>query len=182
MDDAAGEALDKGAKMLGLDYPGGPLIDKLAKTGNSGAFEFPHPATKGFSYSFSGLKTSLLYFLRDRIKEDPAFIKKNLNDICASYQKAVIEYLLSKLKKAAEKYGVKEIGIAGGVSANSYLRKRIFEEGQKRGWNTYVPDFEYCTDNAAMIAIAGHYRYLVSDFDDLDIRPLPRWEAYLKAV
>ena len=174
LDDAVGEAFDKTAKLLGMPYPGGPLIDKYAQSGNAEAFQFPDTSTRGFNYSFSGIKTAILYFLRDQIKENPNFIEENLHDICASVQRKLIDMLMNKLRKAAKKYRIDEVAISGGVSANSELRKRIVEEGNKYGWNTYIPAFEYCTDNAGMIAINAHYKYLVKDFTTLDAVPQPR--------
>ncbi|MBX7226657.1 MAG: tRNA (adenosine(37)-N6)-threonylcarbamoyltransferase complex transferase subunit TsaD [Chitinophagales bacterium] len=176
LDDAAGEAFDKAAKMLGLPYPGGPLVDKYAKEGNPDRFSFPIPAIPSLNFSFSGTKTAILYFLRDQMKENPHFIQENLPDICASIQKNIVHILLSKLKKAAQETGIKEIAIAGGVSANSGLRNGLIELGEKKGWNTYIPQFQYCTDNAAMIAITGYYKYLKGDFAALDMTPLARWE------
>lgn len=164
IDDAAGEAFDKAAKILGLPYPGGPLIDKLAAEGDENAFSFPQPSIAGLDYSFSGLKTSFLYFLRDRLKEDPGFIDKKKNDLCASIQKAIVDVLMKKLVKASKEYGVSDIALAGGVSANSKLRKVLVEKGGEMGWRTFIPKFEYCTDNAAMIAISGYFKYLRNDF------------------
>ena len=174
LDDAVGEAFDKTAKLLGLPYPGGPLIDEYAQKGNSDAFHFPETSTPGFNYSFSGIKTAILYFLRDQVKENPTFIESNLNDICASVQRKLVDMLINKLWKAAKKYNIRHVAISGGVSANSELRKRIKEEGKKRQWRTYVPAFEYCTDNAGMIAIAAHYKYLANDFTPLNAVPQPR--------
>lgn len=174
LDDAVGEAFDKTAKLMGMPYPGGPLIDEYAKIGNPDAFQFPETSTPGFNYSFSGIKTAILYFLRDRVKENPSFIKENLNDICASVQKKLIDMLMNKLWKAAKKHRVNHVAISGGVSANSELRQRIKEEGEKRGWKTYIPAFEYCTDNAGMIAIAAHFMYMAEDFVTLDAVPHPR--------
>ncbi len=174
-DGAAGEAFDKTAKILGLPYPGGPLIDQYAREGNPLAFNFPHPKIDGLNFSFSGLKTAILYFVRDHIKHDPDFVKKNLNDICASVQHTIVTILLTKLKKAAEEFQINEIAIAGGVSANSGLRKAFVEMGKKENWNTYIPDFQYCTDNAAMIAIAAWFKYLNKDFATQDITPLARY-------
>ena len=165
LDDAVGEAFDKTAKLLGLPYPGGPLIDEYAQTGNADAFQFPDTNTRGYNYSFSGIKTAILYFLRDQIKENPNFIKENLHDICASVQRKLIDMLMTKLRKAAKKLRINHVAISGGVSANSELRKRITEEGEKHRWHTYIPAFEYCTDNAGMIAIAAHYKYLVNHFE-----------------
>jgi N6-L-threonylcarbamoyladenine synthase len=170
LDDAAGEAFDKTGKLLGLDYPAGPLIDKLAKEGKP-VFEFPEPKIPDLNYSFSGLKTAILYFLRDKVKEDPEFIKNNLADICASVQHRIVTILLSKLRRAARQTGIREIAIAGGVSANSGLRSALEKMGKKEGWNTYIPRFEFCTDNAAMIALAGYYKFLKGDFASQDVVP-----------
>lgn len=169
MDDAAGEAFDKSAKLLGLPYPGGPLIDKYAKDGNPNKFHFPEPQIPGLNFSFSGLKTSILYFLQEKTKENPNFIAENLNDICASIQHRIINILLHKLKQATLMTGIKDVCIAGGVSANSGLRKAFKEMGEKYNWNTFIPAFEYCTDNAAMIAITGYYKYLSGEFTDLSV-------------
>ena len=174
IDDAAGEAFDKSAKLLGLPYPGGPLIDELAKKGEPTRFHFPEPQIPGLDFSFSGVKTSILYFLQQKTKEDPDFIKNNLNDISASIQERIITILMNKLKKASLDTGIKNICIAGGVSANSGLRSTFHELGKKNGWRTFIPAFEYCTDNAAMIAIAGYYKYLVSDFSELSVSPSAR--------
>jgi N6-L-threonylcarbamoyladenine synthase len=176
LDDAAGEAFDKTAKLLKLPYPGGPLIDKYAKEGNPLAFKFGEPQIKDLNYSFSGFKTSVLYFIRDREKENPNFIEENLNDICASVQHSIVYILLNKLRKAAKQTGIKEIAIAGGVSANSGLRKGLGDLASELGWNVYIPAFEYCTDNAAMIAMAAHYKYINKDFVGQDIAPLSRME------
>jgi len=173
-DDAAGEAFDKTAKLLGLPYPGGPLIDKYAKLGNKDAFKFPEPQISGLDFSFSGLKTSIMYFVRDRIKENPDFLKQNLNDVCASVQDRIISILLNKLKKAAEQYQIKTIAIAGGVSANSGLRAALMETVESLKWKVFIPKFEYCTDNAAMIAIAAHYKYLNNDLVGQEISPMAR--------
>lgn len=173
-DDAVGEAFDKTAKLLGLPYPGGPLIDKYAQMGNSEIFKFPSVDTPGLNYSFSGIKTAFLYFLRDQKVKNPDFIQENLNDICASVQACLIEILLKKLRRAAKETGIQEIAIAGGVSANSGLRKKMKEEAEKRNWNIYIPKFEYCTDNAAMIAMAAHYKYLKGEFSSMDSNPEPR--------
>jgi N6-L-threonylcarbamoyladenine synthase len=167
IDDAAGEAFDKTAKMLGLPYPGGPLIDKHAQNGNAKAFKFAEPKIAGLNFSFSGLKTSVLYFLQAELKKDKNFIKKNLNDLCASVQYTIINILMQKLKKATEQTGIKQVCIAGGVSANSGLRNSLKEYGSTYNWQTFIPAFEYCTDNAAMIAITGYYKYLAGDFADL---------------
>lgn len=173
-DDAAGEAFDKTAKLLGLPYPGGPLIDKYAKLGNKEAFKFPEPQISGLDFSFSGLKTSIMYFVRDRLKENPDFLKENLNDVCASVQDRIISILLNKMKKASVQYQIKTIAIAGGVSANSRLRAALHETADLLNWDVYIPKFEYCTDNAAMIAIAGYHKYLNNDFIGQDIAPLAR--------
>ncbi len=174
LDDAVGEAFDKGAKLLGLGYPGGPKIDEYAAMGNPKAYSFPISDIPEYNFSFSGVKTSLLYFLQKEIKADPDFIANNLADICASYQKTLIDSLMQKLVKLADDNGIKEIAIAGGVSANRGLRKRILEIGEKKSWNTYIPDFQYCTDNAAMIAIAAHYKFLRGEFTDQQVTPLAR--------
>ena len=176
IDDAAGEAFDKTAKMLGLPYPGGPLIDKYAQQGNGKAFKFAEPQVPGLNFSFSGLKTSVLYFLQDELKKDENFIQKNLNDLCASVQYTIINILMKKLKKATEQTGIKQVCIAGGVSANSGLRKALKEYGEKHNWQTFIPAFEYCTDNAAMIAITAYYKYLANDFADLSVSPTARAE------
>jgi N6-L-threonylcarbamoyladenine synthase len=173
-DDAVGEAFDKSAKLLGLPYPGGPLIDNYAKTGNPKAFAFPITRMPGLNYSFSGIKTAVLYFLRDKIRENPNFIVENLPDLCASIQFSLIEMLLIKLKEAAKQYQVKEIAIAGGVSANTGLRKTLVELSGRKGWNLHIPKFEYCTDNAAMIAMAAHFKYLRGEFAPLDVTPLAK--------
>jgi N6-L-threonylcarbamoyladenine synthase len=169
LDDAAGEAFDKSAKLLGLPYPGGPLIDKYAKEGDPKKFKFAEPQIPNLDFSFSGLKTSILYFIQQQTKANPNFIGENLTDICASIQKTIIDILLKKLKKAAIDTGIKEICIAGGVSANSGLRSGLQQMGEQYGWNIYIPAFEYCTDNAAMIAITAYYKYLAEDFADLSV-------------
>lgn len=174
IDDAVGEAFDKCSKMLGLGYPGGPVIDRLAKLGNPERFKFAKPHIPGLDYSFSGIKTSLLYFVRDEIAKDPEFMEKNKEDICASFQKTLIDILMDKLVKAAKQTGIREITIGGGVSANSGLRERMLSEGEKRGWRVYLPEFKFTTDNAAMIAIAGYYRYLAGERCPLDIAPVSR--------
>ncbi len=174
IDDAAGEAFDKCGKIMGLPYPAGPVIDKQAKLGNKSAFRFAKPVIRGLDFSFSGLKTSFLYFLRDKTKEDPDFIGKNVPDLCASLQHTIVEILISKLVKASLQTGIKEIGIAGGVSANSGLRDALTREGVKRGWNTYIPPFSYTTDNAAMIGITGYYKYLRGEFAGQEVIPLAR--------
>jgi N6-L-threonylcarbamoyladenine synthase len=173
-DDAAGEAFDKTAKILNLPYPGGPLIDKYAKEGNPHAFAFPEPQIPGLDLSFSGLKTSILYFIRDMKKLDENFVENNMADICASVQHRIVTILLAKLKRAAKEYKITNIAVAGGVSANSGLRKSLIEAGEKYGWNIFIPSFEFCTDNAAMIAIAGYYKFLAKDFVNQDIAPLAR--------
>lgn len=174
IDDAVGEAFDKCSKMMGLGYPGGPVVDRLARTGDQARFKFAKPHVPGFDYSFSGVKTSLLYFVRDRIAEDPGFMEKNREDICASFQKTLIDILMDKLIKAARHTGIKEITIGGGVSANSGLRAAVEAEGRKRGWNTYLPEFKFTTDNAAMIAIAGYFRYLDGERTPLSVAPVSR--------
>ncbi len=174
IDDAVGEAFDKCSKMMGLGYPGGPVIDRLAKQGDASRFKFAKPHVPGLDYSFSGIKTSLLYFVRDEMAKDPSFLENNKEDICASFQKALIDILMDKLVKAARQTGIKEIAIGGGVSANSGLRARIVEEGRKRGWHTYLPAFKFTTDNAAMIAIAGYCRYLAGERTPLDVAPVSR--------
>jgi N6-L-threonylcarbamoyladenine synthase len=175
IDDAAGEAFDKCGKLMGLDYPAGPAIDRLAKDGNRKAFNFAKPLIKGLDFSFSGLKTSFLYFLRDRIKEDPDFIEKNKADLCASLQDTIVSILTSKLVKASNDTGIKEIGIAGGVSANSGLRDSVRAEAKKRKWKLFIPEIGYSTDNAAMIGIAGYYKYLRGEFTDQNVAPLARF-------
>ena len=178
IDDAVGEAFDKCAKIMGLGYPGGPVIDKLAKEGDPKKFRFAKPNVPELNYSFSGIKTSLLYFLRDQLKEDPQFMENNKADLCASFQKDLIDILMKKLILAVKQTGIKEIAIAGGVSANSGLRNRIEEEGRKRGWNTYLPALKFTTDNAAMIAITGYFRYQRGLFAPLDIAPISRSAEY----
>jgi len=173
LDDAAGEAFDKTAKILGLDYPGGPLLDKLAQKGNPKAFNFAEPKVPDLNYSFSGLKTSVLYFLK---KQKDGFIDAHLNDLCASVQKTIVTILMKELLKAIKQYNINQVAIAGGVSANSELRKVFEETGKTQGWQTYIPKFEYCTDNAAMIAIAGHYQYLKGNFESQDFSPVARWK------
>jgi N6-L-threonylcarbamoyladenine synthase len=173
-DDAVGEAFDKTAKLLGLPYPGGPLLDRYAKQGNPKAFTFPITRMPGLNYSFSGIKTAVLYFLRDRLEENPNFITENLPDLCASIQHTLVEMLLIKLKEAMKQLGLSEVAIAGGVSANSGLRSALAALAQRKGWKLYVPEFEYCTDNAAMIAMAAHYKYLRKDFVGYDLVPLAK--------
>jgi N6-L-threonylcarbamoyladenine synthase len=175
IDDAAGEAFDKCGKVMGFTYPAGPLIDKLAKEGNKNAFKFAKPFVKGLDFSFSGLKTSFLYFLRDRIKDDPDFIENNKADLCASLQNVIVNILISKLIKASVQTGIREIGIAGGVSANSGLRNGMEEEAEKLKWNLFIPEFRYTTDNAAMIGITGYYKYLRGEFSGQEISPLARY-------
>ena len=174
IDDAVGEAFDKCAKMMGLGYPGGPIVDRLAKEGDPLKYKFSKPHIPGYDYSFSGIKTSLLYFVRDQIALDPDFMEKNKADICASFQKALIDILMDKLIKAAKDTGIKQITIGGGVSANSGLRSRIVEEGKKRGWTTFLPEFKFTTDNAAMIAIAGWFHYRNGERTSLDVAPVSR--------
>ena len=171
IDDAAGEAFDKCAKIMGLPYPGGPWIDRLAKEGNAEAFSFAKPNIPGYNYSFSGLKTSFLYFLRDNLKENPNFIEENKADLCASLQKTIIEILINKLKKAAKDLQITEIAVAGGVSANSGLRDALLDLGRRHRWIVHIPPFAYTTDNAAMVAQAGYYRYLKGDFCPIDAAP-----------
>ena len=171
IDDAAGEAFDKCAKNMGLPYPGGPWIDRLAKEGNAEAFQFAKPHIPEYNYSFSGLKTSFLYFLRDQLKENPDFIEENKADLCASLQKTIIDILINKLKKAAKDLGVKEIAVAGGVSANSGLRNALIDLGRRHRWQVHIPPFAYTTDNAAMVAQAGYYKYLKGEFCPVDAAP-----------
>ncbi|GAB4257244.1 MAG: tRNA (adenosine(37)-N6)-threonylcarbamoyltransferase complex transferase subunit TsaD [Vicingaceae bacterium] len=173
LDDAAGEAFDKIAKLLKLPYPGGPLIDKYAQSGNPDVFEFPHPNVDPLKFSFSGLKTSVLYFLNKETQKNPHFIDENLHDICASIQKTIVDILITRIKNAIKHTGIKHIAIAGGVSANSLLRKEI-KNLEKNGCTTYIPPFEYCTDNAAMIGIVGYYKFLEKDFADISITPQAR--------
>jgi N6-L-threonylcarbamoyladenine synthase len=174
IDDAAGEAFDKAAKIMGLPYPGGPVIDKLAQQGNPDKFDFPEPRIPDFDYSFSGLKTSFLYFLRDNLKDDPDFIEKNKADLSASIQKTIIKTLLKKVKLAAEKFGTNQIAIAGGVSANSELRKVMENAREDFGWETFIPPFQFTTDNAAMIAVTGYFKYLKKEFIGQDAAPYAR--------
>lgn len=173
IDDAAGEAFDKTGKLLGLDYPAGPIIDKLAQQGQP-IFEFPEPRIPGLDFSFSGLKTSILYFLKARVKEEPEFVAKELNNICASVQSRIVSILLKRLRKASRQTGIREVAVAGGVSANSALRAGLAEMGQQEGWRTYIPDLAYCTDNAGMIAVAGYFKYLAGDFSDQSVVPAAR--------
>ncbi len=176
IDDAGGEAFDKCAKVIGLPYPGGPGIDQNAQSGNKFAFTFSKPRIKDYDYSFSGLKTSFLYFIRDHIKENQYFIKENMNDLCASIQHSIVEILMQKLILASKTTGIKNIAIAGGVSANSGLRSAVLDASEKYHWNTFIPEFKFTTDNAAMIAITGYYKYLNKDFASQDIAPLARFK------
>ena len=174
IDDAAGEAFDKAAKILGLPYPGGPFIDQHAKKGNTKIFVFPRPKIPNLDFSFSGLKTSFLYLIRDQLKENKNFITENMDDLCASYQSAIIDILISKINKASIQTGIHEIAIAGGVSVNSALRERLSVEMKKLNFNLYIPKAEYCTDNAAMIAMAGYFKFLKKDFSEQNITPFSR--------
>ncbi|MCO4291858.1 tRNA (adenosine(37)-N6)-threonylcarbamoyltransferase complex transferase subunit TsaD [Solitalea sp. MAHUQ-68] len=176
-DDAAGEAFDKAAKMLGLPYPGGPLVDKYAKLGNPNAYQFPEPQIPGLDFSFSGLKTAFLYFVRDKQKENPNFLEENMADVCASIQHRIVSVLINKVKKAVKETGINQVAIAGGVSANSGLRDALLEAEKKWKWKVFIPQFQYCTDNAAMIAIAGYYKYLKGDFVGQEVSPLARWSV-----
>ncbi len=175
-DDAVGEAFDKAAKLLNLPYPGGPLVDKHAQNGNPLRFTFPDVEMPGYDYSFSGIKTAFLYFLRAETAKNPAFVAQNLPDICASMQHTLIRILLKKLKKAAHETGIREIAIAGGVSANTGLRKALVQEGEKHDWNVYIPQLEYCTDNAAMIAMAAYYKAMDGQFCNQNVSALPRMQ------
>jgi N6-L-threonylcarbamoyladenine synthase len=174
IDDAAGEAFDKSAKILGLEYPGGPMIDKYAREGNPDAFAFAKTNIPGLDFSFSGLKTSILYFLRDRLKEDPMFMQNNLADLCASIQSAIVNTLMVKLKLASKQTGITEIAIAGGVSANSGLRAAISDMQESAGWKVHIPEFQFTTDNAAMIAVAGYYKFLEGNFAQQNVTPYSR--------
>ncbi len=174
IDDAAGEAIDKAAKVMDLGYPGGPVIDRLAKEGDPLKFKFATPNIKNYDYSFSGIKTSFLYFLRDKLVDNPDFIRENINDLCASIQHCIVSFLLKKLQKAMKDTGVRQVAIAGGVSANSYLRTRLTELGQKNKWDVFIPKFQFCTDNAAMVGIAGFFKYLNNDFADISLPPYTR--------
>jgi N6-L-threonylcarbamoyladenine synthase len=176
IDDAVGEAFDKSAKILGLPYPGGPLIDKYAQEGNPKAFPFPNPKVPDLNFSFSGFKTSVLYFVQKQTEENPDFVAENLKDICASIQFAIVRILMDKLKKAVKQTGINQIAIAGGVSANSGIRNALIEAEKKHGWNCFLPKFEYTTDNAAMIAIAGHYKFLNQDFSDFSTTAQARYK------
>jgi N6-L-threonylcarbamoyladenine synthase len=175
IDDAAGEAFDKCGKVMGFPYPAGPLIDKLAMEGDRNAFTFAKPSVKGLDFSFSGLKTSFLYFLRDMIKDDPAFIEKNKADLCASLQNVIVSILVSRMVKASVQTGIIDIGIAGGVSANSGLREGMMAEARRKNWNLFIPEFRYTTDNAAMIGITAYYKYLRKEFAGHDVIPLARY-------
>jgi N6-L-threonylcarbamoyladenine synthase len=174
LDDAAGEAFDKTAKILNLPYPGGPLIDKCAQQGNPNAFTFAKPKIEGLNFSFSGFKTSILYFVQNNLQKNPNFITEHINDICASVQKSIIDILMDKLKAAAQMYACNQIAIAGGVSANSGLRNALMAQQENLGWQVFIPKFEYCTDNAAMIAIAGYHKYLQNDFVTQEVGPMAR--------
>jgi len=176
IDDAVGEAFDKSAKILGMPYPGGPLIDKYAQNGNPKAFKFTKPKVGGLDFSFSGLKTGVLYFIQKQVKENPKFIEENRDDICASIQYTIVEILMDKLKIAVKQTGINQIAIGGGVSANSGIRKTLKEAEKKYGWKTYVPKFEYTTDNAAMIGIVGYYKYLKGDFANLSVTAQARYK------
>ena len=176
IDDAAGEAFDKSAKILGLPYPGGPLIDKYAREGNPNRFPFPEPQIPGLDFSFSGLKTAILYFLQENKARDPQFVEHNLNDICASIQHRIVTILLNKFKKAAIREGIPRVALAGGVSANSGLRAAFEELGREMQWQTFIPAFRYCTDNAGMIAISGYYKFIEGDFSPLSVQPSARAE------
>ncbi|MCR4660290.1 MAG: tRNA (adenosine(37)-N6)-threonylcarbamoyltransferase complex transferase subunit TsaD [Bacteroidales bacterium] len=174
IDDAAGEAIDKAAKIMDLGYPGGPIIDRLAKEGNPKAFSFATPHIEGYDYSFSGLKTSFLYFLRDRLAEQPDFIERHKADLCASYQNTVVDFLVKKFEHAAKATGVRNVAIAGGVSANSCLRNRVEEMGRRHRWQVFVPKMQFCTDNAAMVGIAAYYKFLSGEVADLSLPPYAR--------
>ena len=174
IDDAAGEAIDKAAKIMDLGYPGGPVIDRLAREGNPDAFRFATPHIEGYNYSFSGIKTSFLYFLRDRLKEDPDFIERHKADLCASIQKTIVSFLLKKVERAALDHHVRQVAIAGGVSANSFLRSELQRICQKHHWQALIPPFQFCTDNAAMVGIAAYFKYLQGDFADISLPPYTR--------
>jgi N6-L-threonylcarbamoyladenine synthase len=174
LDDAVGEAFDKSAKLMGFPYPGGPLIDKYAREGDPLAYKFPDSAMQGLNFSFSGIKTAFMYFLRDQKKKDADFVEKNKEDICASLQYSLVRMLMQKLKRASEETNIKQIAIAGGVSANQGLRKTLSELAEKKRWQVYVPEMEYCTDNAAMIAMAAHFKFEAGIFSSQDISPMPR--------
>ncbi len=181
LDDAAGEAFDKAAKIMTLPYPGGPLVDKFAALGNPKAFNFPTPHIPELNFSFSGLKTSFLYLVRDGKLANPNFAEEHKNDLCASFQYRVVSILIDKITKAAQQTGVKEIAIAGGVAANSGLRKAVAEAADKYSWKVYIPKMQYCTDNAAMIGIVGYYKFLKKEFADIDLVPKARLEFSKKA-
>lgn len=174
IDDAAGEAIDKAAKIMDLGYPGGPVIDRLAKEGNADAYRFATPHIEGYNYSFSGIKTSFLYFLRDRLKEEPDFIERHKADLCASIQKTIVSFLLKKAERAALDHHVRQVAIAGGVSANSYLRSELQRICAKHHWQAFIPPFQFCTDNAAMVGIAAYFKYLKGDFADISLPPYTR--------
>lgn len=174
LDDAAGEAFDKIAKILSVPYPGGPLIDKMAALGNATSFRFPHPNIPELNFSFSGLKTSVMYFIRDMQKKDELFLQNHKNDLCASVQKTIVDILINKLKKASVQTGIDEIAIAGGVSANSGLREQLEKTSLKQGWNIFIPPLAFCTDNAGMIAVAAYFKFLQNDFAQLDVVPMAR--------
>ena len=169
-----GEAFDKCAKIMGLGYPGGPVIDKLAKEGDPKKFRFAKPNVPELNYSFSGIKTSFLYFLRDQLVNDPDFIEKHKADLCASIQKCIVGFLLKKFEKAAMQTGIRQVAIAGGVSANSYLRSELQKMGERHHWDVFVPKFQFCTDNAAMVGIAGYFKYLKGEFADISLPPYTR--------
>jgi N6-L-threonylcarbamoyladenine synthase len=176
-DDAVGEAFDKAAKILGLPYPGGPLIDQYASKGDDKRFSFPDTVMPGLDFSFSGIKTAFLYFIRDAKANDPEFIDKNLNDICASIQRHLVKMLITRVEEAVRQTGIQQVAIAGGVSANSALRKSLTTTGQKNGWNIFILPMAYCTDNAAMIAMAAHFKFLRGEFSSLDVAPVPNLES-----
>jgi N6-L-threonylcarbamoyladenine synthase len=175
IDDAAGEAFDKAAKIMSLPYPGGPLIDKFSKEGNPTAIKFPHPNVPGLDFSFSGLKTSILYFLRDQLKTNPNYIEQNKVDLCASVQHTIVTILMDKVKKAVKETGINRVAMAGGVSANSGLRNAFLQQRNSEGWKVYIPKFEYCTDNAAMIAITGYFKYKEKNFAPQNLAPFTRF-------
>lgn len=175
IDDAAGETFDKTAKILGLPYPGGPVVDQLAKKGNPLAYKFPVAQIPGLDFSFSGLKTAVLYFVRDELKKDAAFLEQHMNDVCASVQHTIVKTLLQRLEQAAKENGLTTIALAGGVSANSGLRDALLELGRKNNWKVFIPAFEYCTDNAAMIAMAGYFKFRQKEFTGQETAPLPRY-------
>lgn len=174
LDDAAGEAFDKSAKMLGLEYPGGPLIQKFAAQGNPLAYSFTMGKVDGNDFSFSGFKTGVLNFLKQKVQKDPDFMENNMPDLCASIQYCIVEYLIEKVLRAAKEHGLSQLAVAGGVSANAYLRERLMEEGEKRQWPVFIPKFEYCTDNAAMIAMEAHYQFVEGNFASMGMKPFAR--------